>query len=82
MTYEQDRAAKEQDATEAMIRMRDPRGWGPHPSQIADLENCFLMMHEALHQIQRYARSDGQQTFDDCIRDLGRIDDICRGALK
>lgn len=38
--------------------------------------------HMALHTVQRYARSDGQRTFDDCIRDLERIDDICRGALK
>lgn len=36
----------------------------------------------ALRNAQRYARSDGARTFDDCIRDLERIDDICRGALK
>ena len=33
---------------------------------------------EALEEIGRLARSDGQRTFDDCIRDLGYIDDLCR----
>lgn len=32
MTYGQDRAAKEQDATEAMIRMRAPPRSGPGPT--------------------------------------------------
>ena len=38
MTYEQDRAAKEQDATEAMIRMRSTRSTGPHPDPARDGE--------------------------------------------
>lgn len=49
---------------------------------MGDLLVCFTAMNEALEAIQRYARSDGARTFDDCIRDLGRIDDICRGVLK
>lgn len=35
----------------------------------------------ALEAIQRRARSDGNRTFDDAIRDLGLIDDLCRAAL-
>lgn len=50
--------------------------------QIIEMERCVEVMHDALQQVHRYARSDGQRTFDDCIRDLERIDDICRGALK
>lgn len=34
---------------------------------------------EVLEAIGRYAHTgDGSRTFDDCIRDLGRIDDLCR----
>lgn len=82
MSYDRDEAMRQQEATEAMIRMREPRGTGPHPSPLDDLETCFEAMHAAIHTIQRYARSDGHRTFDDCIRDLERIDDICRGVLK
>jgi len=32
-------------------------------------------------QIQRKAYSNGNRTFDDCIRDLGEIDDLARAAL-
>lgn len=34
MSYERDEAARQQDATEAMIRMRDPRPRHPHPEPI------------------------------------------------
>jgi hypothetical protein len=39
------------------------------------------VLEEAIRVIGRYARSDGDRTFDDCIRDLGLIDDRCRAAL-
>jgi hypothetical protein len=35
----------------------------------------------AVRKIRLKARSDGSRTFDDCIRDLGWIDDECRRAL-
>lgn len=42
----------------------------------------IFQLDEALQAIGRLARSDGNRTFDDCIRDLERIDDICREVLK
>lgn len=35
----------------------------------------------AIYRVYGYSRSDGNRTFDDCIRDLGWIDDICRSNL-
>lgn len=34
-----------------------------------------------LTRIYRLVRSDGQRTFDECIKDLGLIDDAARAAL-
>lgn len=39
-------------------------------------------LRAALKQIQRRAFSDGRRTFDDCMRDLGWIDDHARQALE
>lgn len=55
--------------------------YGPNPIEMVIARREVIGV-KALHNIQRYARSDGQRTFDDCIRDLERIDDICRGVLK
>lgn len=74
MSYARDEAMRQQEATEAVIGMREPHLTGLHPSPLEDLETCFLTMQEALHNIHRYAHSDGARTFDDCIRDLERID--------
>jgi len=46
----------------------------------AERENAHLRARIA--QIQRKAYSNGSRTFDDCIRDLGEIDDLARAALK
>jgi hypothetical protein len=35
--YERERAGRDQDATEAMIRMRQPRSTGLHPDQRASV---------------------------------------------
>ena len=35
-------------------------------------------LEKAVGQIGRRARSDGNRTFDECIRDLMLIDDLCR----
>lgn len=37
MTYERDEVMRQQEATEAMIRMREPRSSGPHPDPRDDL---------------------------------------------
>jgi hypothetical protein len=42
----------------------------------------IYQLDDALEAIGRLARSDGGRTFDDTIRDLGLIDDLCRGAPK
>lgn len=47
----------------------------------ADDWEARLILVASLQAIHLLARSDGHRTFDDCISDLGRIDDICRGAL-
>ena len=39
---------------------------------------ALIDMAEAIMFIAKRARSDGDRTFDDCIRDLGWIDDECR----
>lgn len=49
---------------------------------MADAANTLIELYSTLKSISVRARSDGQRTFDDCIRDLERIDDVCRGALK
>lgn len=38
MGHERDEAARQQDAHEAMIRMRDPRRSGPQPDPLEDRE--------------------------------------------
>ena len=53
-----------------------PENWSA-----AKMEARALMAEELLASIGRRARSDGNRTFDDCIRDLGWIDDQCRALL-
>jgi len=65
---------------------RARRGRGGYPStmeqeairRVLDQRDALL---EALKVIGQRARSDGSRTFDDCIRDLGWIDDHCRQAV-
>lgn len=47
---------------------------------IASLRTRLAAVQPLVEQIGRIARSDGQRTFDDCIADLSRIDDLCRSA--
>lgn len=49
-------------------------------ARVATLEGQVLAANELIAAIGRHARSDGQRTFDDCIRDLAWIDDQCRAV--
>lgn len=50
-------------------------------STIATLTDSLGKLERMTDHIGRIARSDGHRAFDDTIRDLGRIDDLCR-SLK
>ena len=61
------------------------KDWSLSADVIADYEQRAADLRtllDAVEAIQALARSDGNRTFDDCIRDLGKIDDLCREALK
>jgi hypothetical protein len=51
-------------------------------SSAAAAEAKVGVLEEDIQVIGRYARSDGDRTFDDCIRDLALIDDRCRALTQ
>lgn len=55
MGYERDEAMRQQEATEAMIRMRDPapsrRGTGPHPDpRDAEIARLRVLVEDAYRE--------------------------------
>jgi hypothetical protein len=49
---------------------------------MGDAANAIIDLLNTLRSIHVRSRSDGSRTFDDCMHDLGEIDDICRRVLK
>lgn len=85
MTYERDEAMRQQEATEAMIRMREPIS--PHPRPLADIEqgawgDTDAERKQILDQRDNEARQryavGGAFAAADYLRDLGA--QCCGGA--
>jgi hypothetical protein len=50
-------------------------------AQVSSLTAENERLKGMMEAIGRKARSNGNRTFDDVIRDMGEIDDLCRAAL-
>lgn len=79
--YERERAMRDQEATEAMIRMREPRrSTGPHPDPLTDelrellklRENCKADEMEVRWTDQKIGRFVAANA-EDIIYRLGRV---------
>ena len=85
MSYERDEAMRQQEATEAMIQMREPRRSGPHPDPIAgamaEIRNALrLALQFAEDEIENRESAGGDMS--DYINEAQDVADTCRAALK
>lgn len=85
MSYERDEAMRQQEATEAMIQMREQSRSGPHPDPLAD---AITKIRDALRLALQFAedeienRESAGGDMSDYINEAQDVADACRAALK